>query len=153
MNCFEIRERIVDLITGEIESDEKEWMLEHINHCPVCAEDFYFLSQCIDACYSCPDFEENDEYWEEFLVLVHEKITLTKPKNPFPFHILIPVAAGAVGVLALIYLLFLRTAPKEIAQPKVPESNNSDPIYEVYDLTPEEQKEFIKMVNQKYFGE
>lgn len=153
MSCFEIQERIIDLIIGNIEPDEKELILEHINRCPSCAEDFYFIHQCIDVCCSCPDFEEKDEYWEEFLVSVHERICLTKPKNPFPFRIVIPVAAGALGVLGVIYLFFFRPAPKEIAQPRIPDINTKDPIYEVYELSPEEQKEFIKMVNQKYFGE
>ncbi len=153
MNCFEIQERIIDLIIGNIEPEEKELILEHINRCPICAEDFYFIHKCIDVCCSCPDFEEKDEYWEEFLVSVHERISLTKPKNPFPFRIVIPVAAGALGVLGVIYLFFFRPAPKEIAQPRIPDINNKDPIYEVYELSPEEQKEFIKMVNQKYFGE
>ncbi|MEO0156882.1 MAG: hypothetical protein ABIL07_07195 [candidate division WOR-3 bacterium] len=153
MNCFEIQERIIDLIIGDIEPEVKELMLEHINRCPSCAEDFYFIRQCIDVCCSCPDFEEKDEYWEEFLVSVHERVALTKPKNPFPFKIVIPAAAGALGVFGLIYLLFFRPATKEIAHPQTPELNNKDPIYEVYELSPEEQKEFIKMVNQKYFGE
>jgi hypothetical protein len=153
MNCFEIQERIVDLITGDIEPEAKELILEHINRCPNCAEDFYLISQCIDICCSCPDFEENDQYWEEFLISVHERVCLTKPKNPFPFHIVVPVAAGVCGALGLVYFLFFRPAPKMIAQPSAPDINNKDPIYEVYELSPEEQREFIKMVNQKYFGE
>ncbi|MCX7994303.1 MAG: zf-HC2 domain-containing protein [candidate division WOR-3 bacterium] len=152
MNCIEIQERIVDLIVGEIEPEEKELILQHINRCPTCAEDFYFISQCIDVCCSCPDFEVNDEYWEEFLVTVHEKISLTKPKKPFPYHIVLPLA-GVIGALGVIYFLFLRPSSREIAQPQVPEIPSRDPIHEVYELTPEEQEEFIKMVNQKYFGE
>jgi len=152
MNCFEIQERIVDLIIGDIELEEKEIIIAHINQCPICAEEFQFISQCIDVCCSFPDFEEDEVYWEEFLISVHEKIALTKPKSPFPFHIVLPVAASALGAMGIIYFLFFRPAPKEIAQPK-PSDVNKEPIYEVYELTPEEQQEFIKMVNQKYFGE
>ncbi|MGB9721292.1 MAG: hypothetical protein ACPL28_07440 [bacterium] len=152
MNCFEVQERIVDLIIGDIEPEEKDLIVAHINQCSICAEEFYFLNECIDACCSCPDFEENEEYWEEFLVSVHERICLTRPKNPFPFHIVVPIAAGALGVMSIVYFLFFRPAPKEIAQPK-PDDYNKDPVYEVYDLSPDEQQEFIKMVNQRYFGE
>ncbi|MEO0136480.1 MAG: hypothetical protein ABIL39_05875 [candidate division WOR-3 bacterium] len=153
MNCFEIQERLVDLIIGDVEPEEKAQLLEHINRCPLCAEDFYFIRQCIDICCSCPDFEEDDTYWEEFLVTVHEKISLTKPKNPFPYRIVIPITAGVLGALGLIYFLFFRPAPKEIARSRMPDMNVRDPIQEVYELTPEEQQEFIKMVNQRYFGE
>ncbi len=152
MNCFEIQERIVDLIIGDIDPVEKELMIAHINECPLCAEEFQFINECIDVCCSCPDFEEDEVYWEEFLFSVHEKIALTKPKSPFPFHIVLPVAAGALGAFGIFYFLFLKPAPKEIALPK-PNGVDNEPVYEVYDLTPEEQQEFIKMINQKYFGE
>jgi|UniRef100_A0A7V3VUX9 hypothetical protein len=152
MNCFEVQERIIDLIIGDIEPEEREIILSHINQCPLCAEDFYFLRECIDACTSCPDFEENDEYWEEFLFTVHERISLEKPKRKFPFRTVVPIAAGAIGAMGIIYLLFFRPSPKAIVQSQPLDSERS-PIYEVYDLTPEEQEEFIKMVNQKYFGE
>ncbi len=152
MNCYEVQERIIDLIIDDIEPEEKELIIAHINQCSICAEEFSFLNECINVCCSCPDFEEEEEYWEEFLVSVHEKICLTKPKNPFPFRIVIPVAAGALGVMGIVYFLFFRPAPREIAQPK-PDELNKDPVYEVYELSPEEQQEFIKMVNQKYFGE
>lgn len=152
MNCFEIQDRIVDLIIGYISPEEKEIMLSHISQCPTCAEEYQFLSRCIDVCCSCQDFEENDIYWEEFLVSVHEQIAMIKPKPAFPFRIVIPVAAGAIGVLGIIYFFFFKPVQKEIAQQK-PEDLNKDPIHEVYELTPEEQQEFIKMVNQKYFGQ
>lgn len=152
MNCLDIQERFVDLIIGDIEPEEKEIMLAHINQCPLCAEEFQFLKDCIDVCGSYPDFEEDEIYWEEFLISVHKQIALTKPKSPFPFQIVLPVAAGAIGVMGIIYFLFFKPVQKEIAQPKSNDMNK-DPVYEVYELTPEEQQEFIKMINQKYFGE
>lgn len=151
MNCFEIQERIVDLIIGDMSPEEKEIIINHINQCPACAEEFQFLSQCIEVCSSCPDFKEDELYWEEFLVSVHEQIALTKPKSPFPFRIVLPMAVGAIGAIGIVYFLFFRPMPKEVAQQK-PSDTTNDPVYEVYELTPEEQQEFIKMVNQKYFG-
>lgn len=152
MNCSEIQERLVDLIVGDIDPEEKETMINHINQCPACAEEFQFLSHCLDVCCSWPDFEEDEMYWEEFLISVHEQISLTKPKSPFPFRIVLPVAASALGAIGIIYFLFFKPAQKEVAQHE-PAEINRDPVYEVYELTPEEQQEFIKMVNQKYFGE
>ncbi len=152
MNCLDIQERIVDLLLGQIDPAEKALILEHIARCPLCAEDFNFLSECINVC-ACPEFEEIDEtYWEEFVVAVHQKISYEKPKPKFPYRTIIPIALSAVGAFGVIYLLFLRPQTREIAQPKGPEIQ-PDPYQEIYELTPEQQKEFIKMINQKYFGE
>ncbi len=152
MNCLDIQDRIVDLILGDIEPEEKEIILRHLCECPICAEEFDFLKECISVC-ACPELEKIDEsYWEEFVISVHEKIALTKPKPKFPYRVVIPIAASAIGVIGIAYFLFFKTPTKEVARPEIPEVQ-TDPFHEVYELSPEQQREFIKMVNQKYFGE
>uniref|UniRef100_A0A7C4THZ3 Zf-HC2 domain-containing protein n=1 Tax=candidate division WOR-3 bacterium TaxID=2052148 RepID=A0A7C4THZ3_UNCW3 len=151
MNCLDVQERIVDLLLGEVDPQEKAIILDHLARCPLCAEDYQFLSECISVC-SCPDIEEADEtYWENFLISVHERIVSAKTKSPFPYRIVIPIAASAIGILGVLYFLF-KFGNKEVAR-RVDTETQNDLYQEVYELTPEEQKEFIKMVNEKYFGE
>jgi hypothetical protein len=153
MNCLDIQDKIVDLILcGELDPLEKRMIMEHIEHCPFCAEDYKFLSQCIGAC-ECPELQcQGDIYWEEFVVSVHEKIALEKPRPLFPYRIVIPIAASVFAIIGISYFLFFKPAQKQIAKPSAPGAQN-DPFQEVYELTPEEQQEFIKMINQRYYGE
>lgn len=152
MNCLDIQDKITDLLLGQIDPQEKALILEHISKCPLCAEDFNFLSECINVC-ACPEFEEIDEnYWEEFVVSIHQKISYEKPRPKFRYRTIIPIVLSAMGVFGIIYFLFLKPQNREVAQPRELEIQ-PDPYQEIYELTPEEQKEFIRMINQKYFGE
>jgi len=152
MNCFDIQDRIIELIMGELNQQERFVIEEHINSCPVCYEDFRFLSECLKV-YEYPEIEQFDEtYWEEFVISVHEQISKEKIRKPFPYHIIIPIAASVIGVIGLGYFLLFRPSPKQAAEPHPPEIER-DPYHEVYELTPEEQQEFIKMINQRYYGE
>lgn len=152
MKCLDIQDRIVDLILGEIEPQEKEIILNHLAQCPFCADDFKFLSECISIC-SCPELKELDEtYWEDFVISVHERIVTIKPKPLFPYRIVLPIVASAIGIFGFLYFFLFKPISQEVSQPLPPEIQK-DPFGEIYELTPEEQKEFIKMINQRYFGE
>ena len=149
MNCLEIQEKIVDLISGELTAEERMIIQEHIDHCPSCAEDYDFISHCVH-CWGPVEAERfTSDYWEEFVISVHEKICHCKPIKPFPYKVVIPIAASLLGAASVCYILFFRSAPKEIVKP-LPSGNDYDPYEEVYELSPEEQKEFIRIINQKY---
>jgi len=152
MNCIEIQEKIIDLISGELAPEERILVEEHINRCPVCSEDYEFISQCVQ-CWGPVESERFTEaYWEEFVISVHEQICQCKPVKPFPYRIVIPIAASVIGIVGISYLLFFRPSPKEIVKP-APPSGQYDPYEEVYELSPEEQQEFIRIINQRYPGE
>ena len=138
---------------GELTRDDEILLKEHLAQCPMCRAEYEFLGDCFQICAdeknetcSC-HFQE--EYWDEFVTTVHEKITHEKMERRFPFRIVVPLAASALVAVAVGYYFFLRPAPKDTAQQPVPKSER-DPYEEVYELTPEETEEFIKMINQKY---
>ncbi len=156
MNCFDAQERIIDLMLGELTPEDEVLLKEHIDECPMCRQEFEFLSDCFQICTdekneSC-DCHFQEPYWDEFVSTVHEKITHEKMERRFPFQIVLPIAASVLVVAAVGYYFFLRPAPKDVAQEPVPKSEH-DPYEEVYELTPEETEEFIKMINQKYSTE
>jgi len=91
----------------------------------------------------------HETYWDEFVVSVHEKITHEKIESKFPFRIVIPIAASAFAAIALGYYFFLRPKPQETAEETLP-SYEIDAYEEVYELSPEETEEFLRMVDQRY---
>jgi len=153
MNCLEIQEKIIDLLLGELSPTDEMLVQEHLNSCPLCHEEFQFLSECLQVCTlseaeTC-ECQFQETYWDEFVVSVHEKITHEKIEKNFPFRIVIPIAASALVAIALGYYFFLRPSPQETVQETLP-SYKIDPYEEVYELSPEEAEEFIKMINQRY---
>lgn len=152
MNCLEIQDRIIDLIMGDLEPEEKELIQKHLNICPLCSEDFQFLSQCLGYWEFPETGQFNGAYWEEFVVSIHEKILEEKPAKKFPHRIILPIAASVIGVIGISYFLFFRPASKQLVKPGPPEIEN-DLYQEVHELSPEEQQEFIKIINQRYGGE
>ncbi len=149
MNCMEIQEKMIDLITGEISPEERMLIREHIENCSVCSEEYEFISHCVQ-CWSPAETERfSATYWEEFEISIHEKICQCKPVRIIPYRIIIPIAATILSAAGICYILFFRPIPKEIVKP-VPPSQQYDPYHEVYELSPEEQQEFIKLINQKY---
>ncbi len=153
MNCFEIQEKIIDLVLGELTSED-EWLIrEHIDRCPICREELTFLSECMNTCSfdeteTCEcQFEET--YWEDFAVTMHERISHEKIEKGFPYHIVIPVAASALFAVILGYFVFFRPSPKQVVEEE-PSYQQYDPYDEIHDLSPEEREEFIKIINQRY---
>jgi hypothetical protein len=153
MNCFDIQDMIIDLLLGELSPADKMLVQEHLEHCPLCRQEFQFLHNCLHVC----TLEETEtcecqfqaSYWDEFVVSIHEKITHEKKETTFPFRIVIPIAASAVAAMALGYYFFLRPKPEETVQETLP-GYQVDPYEEVYELSPEETEEFLKMVDQRY---
>lgn len=151
MNCLEIQEKIIDLIMGELKLEEKALVQEHLDTCPLCSEDFQFLTQCL-GCWEFPELAQfNESYWDEFVISIHEKILEEKPAKRFPYRVVVPIAASVIGAIGIGYFLFFRPLLKEVVKPGPPETGY-DPFHEVYELSPEEQQEFIKMINQHYYG-
>ncbi len=153
MNCLEAQDKIIDLILGEISPEERQQVQEHLEHCPVCKEEFNFLYDCMQICISekadtcvC-QFQET--YWDEFVYTIHKKVSQEKPGPGFPIKIILPIAASALAAIGLGYFLLFRPGPEQTVK-KVSPGYEGDTYEEVYDLTPEEQQEFIKMINQRY---
>lgn len=152
MNCLDVQEKMIDLIIDELPEYEKALILEHIEHCPECAQDFELMCCCIDACKCSTLAPMSETYWEEFVVSVHEKIALEKPRPVFPYRVVVPAVISAISILGIGYVLFFRPAPRQTAENNPP-AWQEDPYQEVYDLTPEEQKEFIRVINQRVDGD
>ena len=153
MNCFEAQEKIIDLILDELTREDEILLKDHLNRCPVCSEDFEFLSECLQLC----TFEESETckaqfhetYWDEFIVSVHERIDHERTTKKFPFHIILPIAASAIAATVIGYYFFLRPTPQVTVQETLP-GYEYDVYEEVYELSPEEREEFIKMINERY---
>ncbi|OPX18561.1 hypothetical protein BXT86_00555 [candidate division WOR-3 bacterium 4484_100] len=153
MNCLEAQDKIIDLVLGEISPLEKQQLQEHLEHCPLCYEEFKFLNDCIQICIAekaetCKcQFQET--YWDEFIYTVHERVIQEKTTPRFPLRVVLPIAASALAAIGISYFLFFRPGPEQTVKKFAPTYEN-DTYDEVYDLTPEEQQEFIKMINQRY---
>lgn len=153
MNCLDVQEKIIDLLFGDLSPEDKMLVQKHINTCPLCREEFQFLHECLQVCTldeteTC-ECQFHETYWDEFVVSVHEKITHETKESTFPFRTVIPIAASALAAFALGYYFFLRPQPQETVQETLP-SYEIDPYEEVYELTPEETEELLKIIDQRY---
>jgi hypothetical protein len=153
MNCLEAQDNIIDMLSGELSQDARAAVLEHIRNCPTCRAEYEFLSECMQLCTTGESeactCQYEEKYWEEFVFSVHEKIIHEKFEKKFPFRIVIPVMASAVVAFAVGYFLFLRPEPEITAQEGTPRLEGGQ-YEEIYELTPEQQEEFIKIINQRY---
>ena len=153
MNCRDAQDSIIDMLSGELSQEERAAVLAHVRSCPTCRAEYEILSECLQLCATgesenCTcQFEE--KYWEEFVFSVHEKIIHEKFEKKFPFRIVIPVVASALVAFAVGYFLFMRPEPEITAQEGTPRLEGGQ-YEEIYELTPEQQEEFIKIINQRY---
>jgi hypothetical protein len=157
MNCFEAQDKIINLVLGELASDDEILLKEHLHSCPLCNQDLQFLNECLDVCMhnegeTC-ECQFQETYWNDFIVTVHEKIRHEKVAKKFPMHIVLPIAASALAAVIIGYFFFLKPAPQETVQDTTPDYQYNDAYDEVYELSPEETEEFIKMINQRYGSE
>jgi hypothetical protein len=146
-DCREIKDKIVDLIRHQLAEGEREMVEEHIHSCPLCEEEFHFLYECMQAFDAEDCVEMTEAYWEEFTVSIHDKIAHVKPQPRFPYAVVLPIAATVLAALGITYFVFIRPRPQQVAKPKI---TPDDSYQEVYELTPDEQQEFIKLINQRY---
>ncbi len=154
MNCLDIQERIIDILLGEAGEEEKRFILDHLESCPVCREDYTLVNACLE---SCADTEEEtclchfqSEYWDEFVVNVHQRIRGEKPYRPFPFAIVLPIAAGAAMAILLGYFVFIGPSAQQTARRDDAQYYQYDPYDELDDLSPAEKERFIQMINQRF---
>ncbi len=154
MICFDVQEKMIDLVLGELTLNQEARIREHVEQCPVCREELQLLSVCMQTC-TCEDTETcecyfQETYWEDFVITMHEKITHEKMECGFPFRIIIPVAASVFLAATLGYFIFFRPSPEQTVQEETPSYYEYDPYEEMNELSPEEAEEFIKIINQKY---
>lgn len=156
MNCFEAQDKIIDLVLNQLSDGEIILLQQHLDECPICHEEFQLLDECLQICTDkegetclC-QFQET--YWEDFVVSVHEKIRYEKPERQFPYHIVVPIAVSILAAISIGYFVFFRPELEETVQEAIPEYEY-DPYEEIYELSPEETEEFIKMINHRYGGE
>lgn len=153
MKCIDVQENIIYMLCDEISQNDRQAVLEHIRNCPMCSQEFNFLCECLELC--APTESETCEcqfqetYWEDFVFSVHQRISHEKFERRFPFRIVIPVVASAIAAFGIGYFLFLRPGPQEIVQEESPTYQGGQ-YEEVYELTPEQQEEFIRIINQRY---
>lgn len=156
MNCLDVQERIIDIVLGEVSEDEKRMILEHLETCPVCAQDFALITACIESC----TYQEEETcschfqsaYWDEFVVKIHQQIRHEKPQKPFPFAVVLPIATGAALALLVGYFVLIRPSADQTAQRDETQYYQYDPYDELNDLSPEEKEQFIQLINQ-HFGQ
>jgi len=151
MNCLEVQDKIIDLLLGEIDPEDEVLIQGHLNDCPLCYEDFKFLQQCLNLCGqpARPEFHKTKTYWDEFVISIHEKIVHESIEKKFPFRVVIPIAASALVAIGIGYYFFSRPAPQKTVQ-ETPPNYHYDLHEEVYELSPEETEEFIRLINQRY---
>lgn len=155
MNCFDIQEKIIDLVLGELSPADEILIQEHLRECPMCNHDFQLISECLRTCSvevteTCTcHFQET--YWEGFVTNMHERLEHETPEKTFPYHIVLPIAASVLLAITLGYYAFLRPKPGQTTQDENgPGFYEYDPYEEIYELSPEEQEQFIEMINQRY---
>jgi len=154
MNCFDVQEKIIDLVLGELTPDEESMIREHARQCPLCREELQLLSICMQTCVS----EESETcecrfqetYWDDFIITMHEKISHEKIESKFPFKIVLPVAASVLLAATIGYFVFFRPKPEQTVEEETPSYYEYDPYEEMDRLSPEEAEELIKIINQKY---
>ena len=146
-DCPEIKDKIIELIRHQLAEDEREMIEKHIHSCPLCEEEFRFLHECMKAFEPEDCVAMTEAYWEEFTVSIHDKIAHVKPQPRFPYAVILPIAATVLAALGITYFVFIRPKPQQVAKPKIAPD---DTYQEVYELTPEERQEFIKLINQRY---
>ncbi len=154
MNCFDIQEKIIDLVLGELTYEDEVLIHEHLEICTECREELQFFSECLNTCKlenaeTC-ECQFQTTYWNEFVTSVHEQISHEKRESKFPFRIVIPAAVAAVVILSVGYFFFFRPPSREIAEEESAPLYEYDPYQEVDELSPEEAEEFIKIINQRY---
>ncbi len=154
MNCFDIQEKIIDLVLGELANEDELFIREHLETCPLCREEFHFFSECLHTCEiekteTC-ECQFQETYWNDFVVSVHEQIKHEKREPKVPFHIVVPTTVVTIAALGIGYLLFFRPSPQETAQEETTPYYEYDPYREVDELSPEEAEEFIRIINQRY---
>lgn len=153
MKCLDVQENIISMLCDELPAEERAAVLEHIRNCPVCRAEYNLVDECLQLCT--PSETEacacqyQETYWEEFVFSVHEKIINEKFERRFPFRIVIPVVASAAVAFAVGYFLFMKPKPEITAQQGPPRLEGGQ-YEEIYELTPEQQEEFIKIINQRY---
>jgi hypothetical protein len=63
----------------------------------------------------------------------------------------LPIAASLLFVMTLGYYVFIRPKPGQTAEDEnTPGFYEYDPYEEIYELSPEEQEQFLEMINQRY---
>ena len=155
MNCFDIQEKIIDLVLGELSLVDEIQIKQHLQECPMCRQEFQLISECIKTCSmesseTCTCYYQ-ETYWEGFVEDMHHRLEHETPEKKFPFHIVLPIAASALFALTLGYYIFIRPKPSETVQDENgPGYYEYDPYEEIYELSPEEQERFIEMINQRY---
>jgi len=154
MNCFDVQEKMIDLVLGELTPSEQARIREHVEQCPMCCEELQLLSGCMET-YLLEETETcechfQETYWENFVVTMHEKIIHEKMECRFPFRVVIPIAASAFLAAALGYFIFFRPSPEQTVQEETPPYYEYDPYDEMDELSPEETEEFIRIIDQKY---
>ena len=153
MKCSEVQENIIDMLCDEISPEQRTAVLDHIRGCPECRQEYQLLGECLELCShteteTCTcQFQET--YWENFVFSVHERIIHEKFEKKFPFRIVIPVVASALVAFSIGYFLFVRPKPDVTAQEGTPRLESGQ-YEDVYELTPEQREEFIRIINQRY---
>jgi predicted amidophosphoribosyltransferase len=154
MNCFEIQEKIIDMVLGNLSPHDQMLINEHLKICSMCRDELQFLDECLKTCSlvsteSCEcHFEET--YWENFVVSVHDRISYEKPEAVFPFKVVLPIAASALLAAALGYFVLFRPKPQETVRHGERTYYEYDPYDEIPELSPEETEDFIELINQRY---
>ena len=120
MNCFEAKDRIIDLILGELTPEDEIVLKAHLEICSICTEELEFLSTCFQVCKESPgetcECQFVETYWDEFVVSVHEKISHEKMARNFPIYIVLPITLSALAGIFIGWYFFFRPSPRETAQ-------------------------------------
>lgn len=153
LKCLDMQDSIISMLSDELPPEDRATVLDHLRECPTCRAEYQLIHECLQLCTpakadTCTGrFQET--YWEEFVFSVHQKITHEKFERGFPFRIVLPVIASALVAFGIGYFLFVLPKPQITAQEQAPQYQGGQ-YEEVYELTPEQREEFIRIINQRY---
>ena len=121
--CREMKERLLDLIAGDIDPDDAARVRAHLDDCAACTLE---LSELDEAWRALPEAADaTPPVLARERVLAYASAELARPSSVLSGirdsmrDVAAPVLTGAAGALALITLAYLRGALARLSQPLV----------------------------------
>jgi len=131
-NCDGIRDRLMDLIEGELTADEHRRIEAHLSQCPECSRQIRALRETLARLRSLPEPAMPDGLLDGFSAAVQRRISEETPPRVVPWRrvaawlsgrsSLAPVPAlSAAAVLGLLLAIGLVRTPRAPQPSPVPE--------------------------------
>lgn len=132
-SCDDIRDRLVDLIEGELAAGERRRVEAHLARCPDCSREVRALRETLAQLQSAPEPEVPEGFLDGFSAAVQRRIAAERPPRPGhrqrlaswlgDWSSLRPLpaisVAAALGLLLAFGLVRAPRAPQTFSVPEV----------------------------------